>query len=337
MKTTPIQIAMLIALASPAALAAATPASEPLLTTAGDDEPTEKEQALYGDPALVPAQIEAAVARAKAENKRVLVQWGGEWCSWCHLLHKAWASDRELSRKLLYEYEVLYANIGQWDHNMELAAELGAELRGNGVPYLTVLDGDGKPLANQTTGGFEVEGEEIRHDTDRLLEFLTDHQADAWDAKELLAEALDDAKRSERRVLLTFGAPWCGWCHRFEDWLAREDVAAGLAADFVVAKIDVDRTIGGNEVRASLGGVEGTGIPWFVILDAAGEPLADSGGPGDNLGCPWSVEEKASFVTLLAGTTKHLAPAELQALVAHLNPGPSEEQEHAEGERVEGH
>ena len=38
--------------------------------------------------------------------------------------------------------------------------ELGADLNKNGLPFLTVLDSDGKPLANQETGSLELSKEE---------------------------------------------------------------------------------------------------------------------------------------------------------------------------------
>ena len=94
----------------------------------------------------MPAQIAEAVARAKRKNKRVLIQWGANWCGWCHLLHGTFNENPEVARKLLYEYDVVLVDIGKWDKNLELAEKYGADFKNNGVPYLTILDADGKVL-----------------------------------------------------------------------------------------------------------------------------------------------------------------------------------------------
>ena len=60
-----------------------------------------------------------------------------------------------------------------------VADRLGAKLRGNGIPYLTVLDDEGKPIANQDTGSLE-DGPE--HDPAKVKDFLTKFQAPPQDA-----------------------------------------------------------------------------------------------------------------------------------------------------------
>ena len=107
---------------------------------------------VYDEKADAKADVTAALARAKAENRRVLVVWGGNWCGWCVKLADVFAKDKDVAKELQYEYDVVKIDIGQFDKHMELAATYAAEFKASGVPYLTVLDGNGKVLANQETG-----------------------------------------------------------------------------------------------------------------------------------------------------------------------------------------
>ncbi len=124
--------------------------------------------------------VSEALERASRDNKRVLIQWGGNWCTWCYALHDLMTTDREVRTKLLYEYEVVLMDIGHMDRNTDLAEEYGADLRGNGVPYLTILAADGSVVTNQTTVAFEDDTRDVSagHDPQKLLAWLTEHQAE---------------------------------------------------------------------------------------------------------------------------------------------------------------
>ncbi|TAH35564.1 MAG: thioredoxin family protein [Planctomycetota bacterium] len=159
---------------------------------------------VYDTKADARADIAAALAKAGEENQRVLIQWGGNWCGWCVKLNDILTKDQDLGHELLYEYQVVHVDVGQFDKNLDLAAQYGARIQ-DGVPFLTVLGADGKVLANQETGGFEVDG---RHDPKKLLEFLKGYRAAPWKAEELLQNALARAAKEEKQVLLMFGAPW---------------------------------------------------------------------------------------------------------------------------------
>lgn len=275
---------------------------------------------VYDEAADTRADIAAAVARARKENKRVLVQWGANWCVWCIRLHDLYQSDARIARELQYEYEVVYADIGKWDKNLDLAAELKADFKSHGVPYLTVLDAAGEPIVQQDTGALEVQGEP-RHDPAKVLAFLIEHQAPYLDARELLKSGLADARAQGKRVFLHFGAPWCIWCHRLEGWLGQEEVAAVLGQDFVDLKIDQDRTIGGKELLDELRHGRGGGVPWFAFLDADGTELAasddvDSG--GDNVGFPQENAEVAWFGKAVAAARTHITDAQIETLKASL-------------------
>src|SRR5688572_5485768 len=76
---------------------------------------------VYDEKADAAADIAAALARAKAENRRVLIQWGGNWCHWCIKLDGLMKKDKKISRKLMYEYDVVKVDIGRHDKHMDLA------------------------------------------------------------------------------------------------------------------------------------------------------------------------------------------------------------------------
>ena len=191
-------LALAIAVLLPAASVAAAPFQQ---------QEAAEEVPVYDESADAAADITAALEVAAKENTRVLIQWGANWCGWCTLLHDLFQEDRTIGRKLLYEYEVINVDIGRMDKNMELVEKYGIELQG--VPFLTVLDSDGDVVVNQETGSLEVPIEEgAKHDPEKVLNFLTEHQADYLNAEDMLTETLAEAGRTHKRVFLTFGAPW---------------------------------------------------------------------------------------------------------------------------------
>jgi thiol:disulfide interchange protein len=309
----------LLALVIAAGAAAAWPAAAANEPPKPNQEPTAKAP-LYDSTADAKAQIAAAVARAAKDNKRVLIQWGAEWCGWCHLLHATFTSDPAVKKQLAYEYEVVHVDIGRWDKNMDLAASYGADLKASGVPFLTVLDAQGKPVANQETGSLELKNapdDKPGHDPAAVLAFLKKHQAPPITSDELMRAALSKAGAENKRVFLHFGAPWCGWCHRLENWMEKPEVAPILAKAFVDLKIDVDRNPGGKALCDKMGAGK-SGIPWIAILDAEGKTLTTSEAPGSgNVGFPYGDEEIAWFIRMLKEST-NLSTEDLATLEASL-------------------
>ena len=160
---------------------------------------------VYDESADAAADIAAALAVAKKENTRVLIQWGANWCGWCKLLHQLFNEDSGIRRKILYEYEVVYVDVGRFDKNVELAEKFDADFKSNGVPFITILDGSGNVVANQETGSLE---EGSVHDPAKVLDFLTTHEAEYLNAEDLLKESLTKVGEEGKRLFLTFGAPW---------------------------------------------------------------------------------------------------------------------------------
>lgn len=97
----------------------------------------------------------------------------------------------------------MHVQAGDTKANQPLMDRFGT--KPNGYPYLTVLDGAGKVVTHQETGSLE---DGPKHDPAKVMAFLEKHQAPYRDAQELLDAALARAKEAEKRVFLSFEAPW---------------------------------------------------------------------------------------------------------------------------------
>ena len=133
------------------------------------------------------------------------------------------------------------------------------------------------------------------------------------------ARRLARASSDDKKVFLSFGAPWCGWCHRLENFLARPEIAAILDRDFVVLKIDVDRMTRGKDVMKRFRPDDTGGIPWFAFLDSKGEKLATSDIlNGQNVGYPFEPKEIDAFMSTLEGQVRRIEPGQLARLRSSL-------------------
>jgi thiol:disulfide interchange protein len=275
---------------------------------------------IYNEKADAHVDIAAALAQAKRDHSRVLLQWGANWCGWCKMLHATCGSDKDIKKKLQYEYQVVLIDIGRLDKHMDLATKYGATLKESGVPFLTVLDEDGAVVTNQETSSLEKpKGEEpMGHDVAKVMSFLTKHQAPALKADEVVAKAVAAAKSDGKLVFLHFGAPWCGWCHKLEAWMAKPEIHAILAKAFVDVKVDTDRMTGGQDLLNAHSQGKNGGIPWCEILSADGKALVNSNGPKGNIGFPAQADEIAWFVSMLKTSGATLTDAEIAALEASL-------------------
>ena len=98
------------------------------------------------------ADVATAVAMAKAQGKRVLVDVGGQWCSWCHILDRFIAGHADVRALLDANYVWLKVNWSPENKNEKLLSRWPAI---RGYPHLFVLDAEGKLLHSQETDVLE--------------------------------------------------------------------------------------------------------------------------------------------------------------------------------------
>jgi len=112
------------------------------------------ERDIYPAPAQAKVDLAAALAESAATHKRVIVDFGGNWCPDCHVLDTYF---HDSSNKPLLEsnFILVHVNIGRMDENLDIAERYQIPLR-KGVPALAVLGEHGELLYSQKAGEFEA-------------------------------------------------------------------------------------------------------------------------------------------------------------------------------------
>jgi thioredoxin 1 len=108
---------------------------------------------IYSDTADAQAEIRAAIAQAAREHKRVLLDFGGNWCPDCQVLN-IYFHDPSNASLLQHNFVLVDVSIGEYDRNLDIAQHYGVPLN-KGVPALVVLDSHGRVLYAQRNGEFE--------------------------------------------------------------------------------------------------------------------------------------------------------------------------------------
>jgi thioredoxin-related protein len=116
---------------------------------------------IYPPPGQAQADIDAGIARAAAQHKRVILDFGGNWCTDCHVLDYYFHDGTNLPL-LDANFVLVHVNIGHMLDNLALVQRYGiptmtarGEFRVTAVPALAVLDEHGKLLYTQKSGEFE--------------------------------------------------------------------------------------------------------------------------------------------------------------------------------------
>jgi len=135
-------------------------------------QPAKTDTVLYPTNANAYKDISAAVSRATAEHKRILLEFGGNWCYDCHVLDIAFHNP-DIAPTLNSNYLVVHVDVGNYDRNIDIVNKYSVSLK-KGVPILAVLDSDGKLLFAQQPGEFSKARE---LDPEDIIDFLNKWKA----------------------------------------------------------------------------------------------------------------------------------------------------------------
>jgi thioredoxin 1 len=109
---------------------------------------------IYPGPEQAKVDLAAAVHTAAATHRRVILDFGGNWCPDCYVLD-GYLHDAVNKPVLDTHFVLVHVNIGMFDQNLDIAGRYEIPLK-RGVPALAVLDVDGTLLYSQKGGEFEA-------------------------------------------------------------------------------------------------------------------------------------------------------------------------------------
>jgi len=190
-------------------------------------------------------------------------------------LTKSWfklrLDDSEV-RVSLANYQLLHVAT-EADGAAELAEKLGVELDVESLPMWWFGDISGEQLEAGSVP--HLDGE---IDKTKLLESLAHHAPEPLDAREILQEALAEAKK-----------------------------------DYLWIKID-QRWVNSSEVMKEIYPDKRGGIPWFAIIDYKKGVMATSDGPNGSIGFPTTEDGIEHFLTMLQLTMLRMTAEDLDIL-----------------------
>ncbi|HVF92383.1 MAG TPA: thioredoxin family protein [Blastocatellia bacterium] len=115
--------------------------------------------------------IREAVSEAGRTGKRVLLEVGGKWCGWCHIMDAFFEKNPRLLEFREQKFITVKINYSQENENKKA---LSSYPEISGYPHIFVLDSDGRLLHSQDTG--ELESGKS-YDPEKFFSFLREWAA----------------------------------------------------------------------------------------------------------------------------------------------------------------
>ncbi len=94
------------------------------------------------------ADAKAALTLAQASNRQVLIEIGGNWCSWCKKMASFLAKNPEVYQALHQQYVLLKINVSDSNENSAFMKSLPPVL---GYPHMYVATAQGKMILSKDT------------------------------------------------------------------------------------------------------------------------------------------------------------------------------------------
>jgi thioredoxin-related protein len=124
-------------------------------------------------------QLEKAKTTAQLTHKHVMMQIGGNWCSWCIRFHEFYKNDKELDSLMNANYVIIEVDYNA-KKNQDFFAKFGYPQR-FGFPVFVITDADGNRIHTQNSWYLEDGGKS--YDREKVKAFLND-----WSVKSISPE-----------------------------------------------------------------------------------------------------------------------------------------------------
>ena len=133
--------------------------------------PRPKPKPVYDPFADAAADVEAACKLARETNKRVLIEFGGNWSEGSCELGVLLKENAEVSVAVKQDFVLVFVD-SETEHGRQLHEKYVPKKQRNSIPHLTVLDASGKLLKNQKTTEFETDDDD--YSVPKLKAFLAE-------------------------------------------------------------------------------------------------------------------------------------------------------------------
>ena len=94
----------------------------------------------------------------------------------------------------------------------------------------------------------------------------------AADSFEDLKTTIQEAEKSNKRIILDVGGDWCIWCHRIDAFMNNSDeIKAMLEKNFIILKVNFSKENKNEKFLSQFPAIEG--YPHFFVLEKDGKFL----------------------------------------------------------------
>lgn len=126
---------------------------------------------LYRPDEKAEIEITRAITEAKKSGKHVLIQIGGNWCSWCARFHEFVTKDAQLDSLMNTNYVVYHLNYSKENYNAKLLTKYNFPQR-FGFPVFLILDSEGNLLHTQNS--WYLEDGKTSYERDKVKSFFSE-------------------------------------------------------------------------------------------------------------------------------------------------------------------
>lgn len=109
----------------------------------------------YNEEENAEKKLAQLIKKAKKENKKIMIQAGGNWCIWCLRFEKFVQSNPELKDLADNQYIYYHLNYSPKNKNEKLFTKYGDPGKKYGFPVFLILDKNGKLIHTQSSDVFE--------------------------------------------------------------------------------------------------------------------------------------------------------------------------------------